>query len=87
MAVFSLPPPSPFLPVPGDPPVPWNPWFQSFQLYMVAINLYGAADARKQEILLHCLGAEGQLVFSTLQPVDNKFTLAFQALEEHYSGA
>ena len=51
---------------------------------MVAINLHGAADARKLEILHHYLSAEAQRVFSTLQPVDNKFTSAVQALEEQY---
>ena len=33
MAEFSLPPPAPFLAVPGKPPVPWNNWLESFKTY------------------------------------------------------
>lgn len=38
--MFSLlPPPSPFLSLPGDPQVPWSPWIQSFEMY-ISTGLY-----------------------------------------------
>ncbi|KAJ7993939.1 hypothetical protein DPEC_G00259880 [Dallia pectoralis] len=64
--VFSLPPPDYFLPLPGEPVVPWNQWRTSFELYLLAIGLDNATSARKRAILLHLLGAEGNRIFNTL---------------------
>lgn len=38
IADCSLPPPPPFLALPGEPPVPWPSWLQSFETYLVAVG-------------------------------------------------
>ena len=38
MAEFSLPLPVPFLAVPGDPPIPWENWLESFTVYLDALG-------------------------------------------------
>lgn len=80
MAEFSLPPPSPFLALPGEPPVPWTQWIPSFETYITGLGLQDLSDARLKALLLHCLGAEGQCVFGTLGYAD-----AVALLERHFS--
>ena len=63
-------PPSPFLALPGEPPVPWPRWYESFQNYILALGLKDVSDARMKAILLHCLGTEGQRIFHTLGVAD-----------------
>ena len=84
MADCSLPPPSPFLALPGEPSVPWIRWIVSFETYLLAANLDNVFDARKRALLLRCLGAEGQRVHRTFA----KSTLykdAVEHLEEHFA--
>ena len=59
-------PPPAFLPFPGEPPVPWTRWHESFETYIAALGLTDISDARRRAILIHCLGTEGQRIFSTL---------------------
>ena len=65
-AIFTLPPPDPFLPLPGDPVIPWKQWKSSFETYLLATGLDSATSERKRAILLHLLGAEGNRIFNTL---------------------
>uniref|UniRef100_A0AAY4C3E4 Retrotransposon gag domain-containing protein n=1 Tax=Denticeps clupeoides TaxID=299321 RepID=A0AAY4C3E4_9TELE len=63
---FFLPPPPPFLALPGEPPVPWDRWLESFSTYLTAVGLADSPDQRLRALLLHNLGTEGQRVFRTL---------------------
>lgn len=68
MALVSAPFPNPFLPCPGEPVLPLVTWMKMFRNYMLVINATGDSrpEARKQALLLHCLGTEGQRLFYTL---------------------
>ncbi|KAK5895593.1 hypothetical protein CgunFtcFv8_009273 [Champsocephalus gunnari] len=62
----SLPSPlSPFLALPGEPPIPWVRWLESFETFIVAAGLAEANDDRKKALLMHSLGSEGQRIFRT----------------------
>ena len=71
---------------PGDPPVPWQRWFQSFQTYLVACGLDDkpVTDARRRVILLHYLGTEGQRVFSSLNAGSDSYEESTAALHRHF---
>jgi len=84
MADFSLPPPSPFLALPGEPPVLWSRWISSFETYILAAGLEGVSEGRRRALLLHCLGAEGQRVFGTLGTATT-FTETVELLSRHFA--
>ena len=65
---FQLSPLPPFLALPGEPPIPWSRWHESFETFVAAIGLTGAAEARRRAVLIHSLGNEGQRIFRTLGP-------------------
>ena len=86
MAAFSLPPPSPFLDLPGEPPVPWTRWIQSLETWLVAMGLTGVSAARKKALLQHCLGTEGQRVLGTLENgTDASYDAAVELLKGHFA--
>ncbi len=87
MADCSLLPPPPFLALPGEPPVPWSRWLQSFEAYLVTAGLTEVSALRKKALLQHCLGAEGQRVLGTIN-ADNDATYdeAVTLLNEHFAG-
>ncbi|XP_061589829.1 coiled-coil domain-containing protein 62 [Cololabis saira] len=60
-----------FLGLPGEPPIPWSRWFESFETFLTAMGLDAASDARRKAMLLSSLGDEGQRVFRTLGPADS----------------
>ncbi|KAF4105453.1 hypothetical protein G5714_013115 [Onychostoma macrolepis] len=86
MADCSLPPPPPFLALPGEPPVLWSRWLHSFETYLVAAGLDEVSTVRKKALLQHCLGAEGQRVLGT-NNADNDATYdkAVTLLNEHFA--
>ncbi|KAK0152341.1 hypothetical protein N1851_006252 [Merluccius polli] len=84
MADCSLPPPSPFLALLGEPPVPWPRWISSFETYILAAGLEDVSAVRKRALLLHCLGAEGQRVFGTLGNAST-YTHAVELLKAHFA--
>ena len=86
MAGNQLPPPAPFLANPDDPPVPWHRWFKSFQTYLVACGLddKSVSDARRRPILVHCLGTEGQRVFSSLDESSGSYEESTAALKRQF---
>ncbi|MGH0138730.1 UNVERIFIED_CONTAM: hypothetical protein FKN15_037130 [Acipenser sinensis] len=57
----------------GEPTVPWHRWYQSFRLRWV-YKMWRT----------HCLGVEGQRIFSTLEPADDTFKAAVDALSAHF---
>ncbi|XP_064463889.1 uncharacterized protein K02A2.6-like [Ornithodoros turicata] len=67
MSFFGLQPPAPFLPLPGDPELPWEQWRSMFLNYLAAITDTTFTGPRKKAVLLHCLGAEGQRIFQALE--------------------
>ncbi|KAJ7991327.1 hypothetical protein DPEC_G00296170 [Dallia pectoralis] len=73
-----------FLPLPGEPVVPWNQWRTSFELYLLAIGLDNATSARKRAILLHLLGAEGNRIFNTLNGTLDTYNAVITALTGHF---
>uniref|UniRef100_A0A674DZP4 Gypsy retrotransposon integrase-like protein 1 n=1 Tax=Salmo trutta TaxID=8032 RepID=A0A674DZP4_SALTR len=85
MAEFNLPPPAPFLAVPGEPPVPWNNWLDSFNTYIEAMDLSTISDKRRTALLRHCLGTEGQRIFRALGSAPT-FTAAVSLLRNHFAG-
>ena len=93
MAWNQLPQPAPFPAIPGYPPVPWHRCFQIFQTYLMAYGLddKSVSDARRREILLHCLGTEGQRVFSSFAgafvpaPLSHKYMIVVRDLHSNWS--
>ena len=65
---FPLPPLPPFLALPGEPPIPWSRWHESFENFILAAGLADAREERRRALLVHNLGSEGQRIFSTLGP-------------------
>ena len=61
MADCSLPQPSPFLALLGEPPVSWPCWIFLFETYILAARLEGVSTERKRTpthtnlVLLHNL--------------------------------
>ncbi len=82
---LSLPPPEPFLPHAGEPVVPWERWYVSFQTYLVAAGLDDVPDGRKRALLLHCLGAEGLRIFQTLSAA-NTYSDSVARLKDIFKG-
>lgn len=80
----SLPPPPPFLSLPGEPPVPWRSWISAFETYILAAGLTDVSGGRKRALLLHCLGTEGQRVFGTLGDAPS-YSLAVELLKGHFA--
>ena len=85
MAEFSLPPPAPFLSVPGDLPVPWSGWLEDFSVYLEAMALDDIPDKRKVAMLRHCLGTEGQRIFRALGYAET-YEEAVALLMNHFAG-
>ena len=83
IAEFSLPPPAPFLAVPGEPP--WNNWFESFNIYLEAIDFSTVSDKRRTALLRHCPRTEGQRIFRALGSAPT-FTAAVSLLWNHFAG-
>ncbi|KAL0148283.1 hypothetical protein M9458_056429 [Cirrhinus mrigala] len=86
MADIALPPPAPFLALPGEPPIPWTRWLQSFETFILAVGLMEVSAARKKALLLHCLGAEGQRVLSALESgTTSDFDTAVELPNAHFA--
>ncbi|ROL53705.1 hypothetical protein DPX16_2426 [Anabarilius grahami] len=86
MADIVLPPPAPFLALPGEPPIPWTHWLQSFETFILVVGLTDVCAARKKALLLHCLGAEGQRVLGTLESgTTNNYDTAVELLFAHFA--
>lgn len=86
MADFSLPLPLPFLASPGEPPIPWPHWLQSFETYLIAAGLTEMSMARKKALLQNCQGAEGQRVPGTIgESGENTYEQSVMALNEHFA--
>ena len=90
----SIPPPSFFLQTPGQPSTPWTLWKQQFENYLLASGSDKFQPERKKALLLHCLGAEGQRIFYSLntsavtssdsQPAGNAYQTALAAIEAYF---
>ncbi|CAN7994734.1 unnamed protein product, partial [Ixodes pacificus] len=66
MNVTGLAPPPPLLATPGTPAVPWSRWLRLFENFLLASGANELPPARRQALLLHCLGPEGQRIFDAL---------------------
>ena len=87
----SLTQPSPFLQEAGEPVVLWKQWIANFQNYLLAIGGDEYSPERKRAVLLHCLGVEGQRIYTTLPrrgetPPEgtNVYNHTIQVLQEHF---
>ncbi|XP_078514986.1 uncharacterized protein LOC144773717 [Lissotriton helveticus] len=86
-------PPS-FLPVPGEPTIPWKMYENIFFTYMLAIGGDKYEPIRRQAILLHHLGTEGRRIYDDLpevslgigdgQPI-NVYDMSLKMLEKHFT--
>ena len=86
MADFrSLSAPPAFLPTSGAPELPWEQWRKAFEVYLLASGADDLPDKRKRALLLHCLGCEGQNVFSNLKDAGDTYKAAMVALEAHFA--
>ncbi|KAJ8339345.1 hypothetical protein SKAU_G00361310 [Synaphobranchus kaupii] len=85
MAEFTLPPPAPFLSVPGEPPIPWVGWLEDFTVYLEAMDFADISDRRKTALLRHCLGTEGQRIFRALGSAGT-YDEAVTLLTAHFAG-
>ncbi|KAJ8353780.1 hypothetical protein SKAU_G00213470 [Synaphobranchus kaupii] len=85
MAEFTLPPPAPFLSVPGEPPIPWVGWLEDFTVYLEAMDFADISDKRKTALLRHCLGTEGQRIFRALGSAGT-YDEAVTLLTAHFAG-
>ena len=85
MSVFALSPLPPFLPVPGDPAVPWDRWLRSFEDYLLALGDTDLDEPQKCALVIHCLGQEGQRIFATLILMDGQYATATAALKANFS--
>ncbi|KAG0409801.1 hypothetical protein HPB47_013090 [Ixodes persulcatus] len=63
---FGLTPPLPFLQTPGQPPVPWQQWEQTFLRFLEASGAEEFKASRRAAILLHCLGVERQRQYNVM---------------------
>ncbi|PAA74746.1 hypothetical protein BOX15_Mlig024279g1 [Macrostomum lignano] len=78
--------PSPFLPSPGQPPLRWENWKAMFDNYMLASGMDKLSDKRKQALLVHCLGTEGQRIYLALQqPLPDTLEATEELLEKHFA--
>ncbi|XP_028299780.1 uncharacterized protein LOC114461693 [Gouania willdenowi] len=84
MEFFPVSPVSPFLALPGEPPIPWPRWFESFETFIAAAGIVDASDARLKALLIHSLGNEGQRIFRTLGPAD-KYRDCVALLTGHFA--
>ncbi|CAN7939310.1 unnamed protein product, partial [Ixodes hexagonus] len=66
MNITGIAPPPPFLATPGTPAVPWSRWLRLFENFLLASGANELPPARRQALLLHCLGPEGQRIFDAL---------------------
>ncbi|KAG8014637.1 Zinc finger protein 91 [Nibea albiflora] len=80
-----LSPPPPFLPVPGEPSMLWHKWVKAFEHYIEALGESELTDSSKCVLLEHCLGPEGQRVFTTLIQSETTYAAAISALTVYFS--
>ena len=59
---IQLNPPQNFLDTPGEPPVVWCRWKQTFDMYFTAAGYSGLDTKRQVAITIHALGMEGQRI-------------------------
>ncbi|KAL1480457.1 hypothetical protein MTO96_051012 [Rhipicephalus appendiculatus] len=66
MSMSGLAPRPPFLPTPGRPAVAWPRWLRIFENFLLASGASVCTPDRRNALLLHSLGVEGQRIFYTL---------------------
>lgn len=87
MSTVNTPFPTPYLPCPGEPAIPFTTWEKIFRNYLLVINASGDEwpEARTRALLLHCLGTEGQQIFYTLPDTGDTLDSAIAALQTHFN--
>lgn len=74
-----------FLASPGPPAVPWESWEAAFNNYLLASGADELPDRRRQALLIHCLGTEGQRVYFNLQDtVPTTYDESLELLRRHF---
>uniref|UniRef100_A0A3Q2V0A0 Retrotransposon gag domain-containing protein n=1 Tax=Haplochromis burtoni TaxID=8153 RepID=A0A3Q2V0A0_HAPBU len=84
MALLSLQPPAVFLDCPGEPKIPFAAWKKLFDNYLLAIGGNDFATERKRALLIHCLGMEGQRIYSALPLATDDYEGSVKALETYF---
>ncbi|KAK0132478.1 hypothetical protein N1851_032656 [Merluccius polli] len=81
MSLLSIQPPAVFLDCPGEPKTPFTAWNDN---YLLAIRGDAFPVARKRALLIHCLGSEGQRIYSTLPLETDDYDGSVKALENYF---
>ncbi|EEC04970.1 hypothetical protein IscW_ISCW018271 [Ixodes scapularis] len=66
MNITGLAPPPPFLATSGTPAVLWSRCLRLIENFLLASGANELPPARRQALLLHCLGPAGQRIFDAL---------------------
>uniref|UniRef100_A0A668UI84 Retrotransposon gag domain-containing protein n=1 Tax=Oreochromis aureus TaxID=47969 RepID=A0A668UI84_OREAU len=84
MALLSLQPLAVFLDCPGEPKIPFAASKKLFDNYLLAIGGNDFATERKRALLIHCLGTEGQRIYSALPLTTDDYKGSVKALETYF---
>ncbi|XP_078518872.1 uncharacterized protein LOC144784049 [Lissotriton helveticus] len=94
MTEQSMSAPPSFLPIPGEPSIPWKRWKNIFFTYLLVIGGDKYGPLRKQAKLLHHLGVEGRRMYDDLSEISlgmgngqpmNFYDMSLQMLEKHFT--
>ncbi len=79
--------PTPFLPCPGVPAIPFDMWLWMFNNYLLVVGASGDAwpVECKRARLQHFLGTEGQRLFYTLPNQGDSMEDAIATLKAHFA--
>ncbi len=87
--VLNIPPPSPFCPSSGDPPLPWRVWFMVFSSYLCLLEEEQGEpwmDFIQNSILLGLLGTEGHQRFAGSPVLGTVQTASFIIFAQNIAG-
>ncbi|CAI5686315.1 unnamed protein product [Oreochromis niloticus] len=84
MALLSLQPLAVFLDCPGELKIPFAASKKLFDNYLLAIGGNDFATERKRALLIHCLGTEGQRIYSALPLTTDDYEGSVKALETYF---
>ncbi len=86
---FSIPPPSPFCPGSGNPPLPWRVWFMVFSSYLRLVEEEQGvpwADFIRNSILLGLLGTGGHQRLAGSPVMGTVHTASFVTFAQDIAG-
>ena len=85
MAESVLPPTKRFNIDATDAYTEWKAWIESFNIYVVAVELAEKSDSVQTATMLHYLGPAVQRIYRTLPGKKKKYIEAVEALESYFA--